>query len=144
MSSFCIDSIAWCCFVVPLFRCCSILIVSPVFRCHASVPVFRQCSARVPCSVVPCFGVSGFIRNTGTRNTDETAEHPGTLVEQLNTLEHQQNTPKHQQNTNITPADPGTTESYKTKNNCSDFKKNSNLTLIHLTLSAQGGNIFCY
>ena len=35
-----------------------------------------------------------------------------------------------------------TTEPYKTKNNCKDFKENLNLTLIHLTLSAQGGNIF--
>ena len=55
MSSFCICSISWCCFDVPLFRCsshvpllCSIPIVSPVFRCFAGVPVFRQCSAVPP------------------------------------------------------------------------------------------------
>ena len=84
-------------------------------------------------------------RNAGTRNTGGTAEHPGTVVEQRNNPEHQRNTPKYQQNTNVTPADhPGTTEPYKTKNNCSDFKENLNLTLIHLTLSTQGGNIFYY
>ena len=36
----------------------------------------------------------------------------------------------------------GTTETCNTKNNCSDFIENLNLTLIHLTLSNQGGNIF--
>ena len=63
MSSFSIGSISWCYFVVSLFCCSShvplfhgISIVSPVFRCFASVPVFCRCSAGVPCS-----GVSGFI-----------------------------------------------------------------------------------
>ena len=63
MSSVCIGTICWCCFVVALFRCSShvplfrggIPIVLPVFGC-----VFRQCSG-VPCSVVPCSGVPGFI-----------------------------------------------------------------------------------
>ena len=77
-------------------------------------------------------------RNAGTRNTGGTAKHPLPVAEQRNTQ-------KYQQNTNITPADHnGTTEPYKTKNNCSDFKENLNLTLIHLTLSTQGGNIFYY
>ena len=89
-------------------------------------------------------------RNTGTRNNGTqtnggTAEHPGTVAEQWNTLEHRRNTLKYQQNTNVTPTDhPGTTEPYKTKNNCSDFKENLNFTLIHLTLSTQGDNIFYY
>ena len=55
MSSFCIGSISWCCFVVPLFRCSShvllfrrVPIVSPVFRCFAGVPVFCQCSGVPP------------------------------------------------------------------------------------------------
>ena len=77
MSSLCIGSISWCCFVVPLFRCFShvplfrgIPIVPPVFRCSASFLVFCQrsgvppvfCySAGVPCSVVPCSSVPGFI-----------------------------------------------------------------------------------
>ena len=46
MSSVCIGTICWCCFVVALFRCSShaplfrgIPIVLPVFGC-----VFRQCS----------------------------------------------------------------------------------------------------
>ena len=46
-------------------------------------------------------------------------------------------------NTNVIPVEHhGTTEPYKTKNNCSNLKENLNLTLIHLTLSNQGGNIF--
>ena len=72
-------------------------------------------------------------------NTDRTAEHPATVVEQWNTLEHL----RIQWSTNVTPAEqPGTTEPYKTKNNCSDFEENLNLILIHLTLLTQGGNIF--
>ena len=83
--------------------------------------------------------------NNGTRNTGGTAQHPGTVAEQRNTLEHQRNTPKYQQNTNVTAGDHlGTMEPYKTKNSCSDFEENLNLTLIHLTLSTQGGNIFYY
>ena len=74
MSSFCIGSISWCCFVVPLFRCSfhvplcrSIPIVSPVFRCFAGVSVFRQCSGVPPvfrrCSVFrsSVSGVPGLI-----------------------------------------------------------------------------------
>ena len=78
MSLFCIGSIFWCCFVVPLFRGClpvplfhGIQIVPPVFCCSASVPVVHQCSASVPsvfrsspgvpCSVIPCSGVPDFI-----------------------------------------------------------------------------------
>ena len=72
MSSFYIGSISRYCLVVTLFRCSShvplfrgIPIVLPVFRCmfhHCSgvSPLFR-CSAGVPCSVVPCSGVPGFI-----------------------------------------------------------------------------------
>ena len=87
MSSFCTGSIFWSCLAVPLF-CCSphvplfrdIPFVPSVFRCFISVPVFRQCSGvlsmfqcsisvpvfrwcsvAVPCSVVPCSGVPGFI-----------------------------------------------------------------------------------
>ena len=77
MLSFCIGSTSccclaaplfWCSFHVPLFRC--IPIVLRVFCCSASVPVFHQpsgvpsvfrSSTGVPCSVVPCFGVTGFI-----------------------------------------------------------------------------------
>ena len=71
-----------------------------------------------------------------------TTEH-GTVAEQRNTPENQQNTAEYQQSTNVTPVEhPGTMKSYKTKINCSDFKENLNLTLIHLTLSTQGGNIF--
>ena len=44
ISSFCIGSTSWCCFVVPLFRGSSLV---PLF-CEASVPLFRQCSASVP------------------------------------------------------------------------------------------------
>ena len=39
-----------------------------------------------------------------------------------NTTEHQRNTPEYQWSTNVTPVEqPGTTEPYKTKNNCSVF-----------------------
>ena len=59
MSSFCIGSISWCCFVVTLFRCSSHV---PLFR---GIPLFRQCSGVPPvfwCSAsVPCSGVPGFI-----------------------------------------------------------------------------------
>ena len=59
------------------------------------------------------------------------------------TPEHQLNTSEYQWNTNVIPAEhPGTTKPYKTKNNCSEFEENLNFTLIHLTLSTQGGNIF--
>ena len=72
MSSFCIGSISWCCFVVTLFRCSShipvfhgIPIVLPVFGCMfhqcSGVPSVFRYSADVPCSVVPCSGVPGFI-----------------------------------------------------------------------------------
>ena len=51
MSSFRIGSISWCCFVVLLFcRCFPVLlfhyipIITPLFRCSASVPVFCRCS----------------------------------------------------------------------------------------------------
>ena len=51
MSSFCIGSISWCCFVVPLFHWCfpvplfcGVPIVPPVSCCSASVPLFRRCS----------------------------------------------------------------------------------------------------
>ena len=73
-------------------------------------------------------------QNSGTpQNSGRTMEHP----------EHQQNTWKYQQNFNITPVyHPRTTEPYKMKNNCSDFKENLNLTSMHLTLSTQGGSIF--
>ena len=65
------------------------------------------------------------------------------MTEQRNTPEHQRNTLEYHPNTNVTPAEhPGTTEPYKTKNNCSDFKENLNLALIHLTLATQDGNIF--
>ena len=65
-----------------------------------------------------------------------TPEH-GTLAEQWRN----NGTPW---NTKVKPAEhPGTTEPYKTKNNYNDFKENLNLTLIHLTLSTEGGNIFC-
>ena len=58
-------------------------------------------------------------RNIGT---------PGTVAEQRNTPEHQWNTLKYHRNTNVTPAEHlGTTEPYKTKNNCSDFKENLSL-----------------
>ena len=74
-SSFCIGSISWCCFVVLLLCWCSLVplfwdipIVPPVFWSYASVPVFRhriplliRCSTGIPCSVVPCSGVLGFI-----------------------------------------------------------------------------------
>ena len=71
MSSFCIGSISWCCFVVTLFHCSShvplfrsIPIVLPVFgctshQCFGVPPVFR-CPAGVQCSVVLCSGVPGF------------------------------------------------------------------------------------
>ena len=52
MLSFCIGSISWYCFVVPVFHCSSSIslfrgapIVLPVFCCSANVPVFRRCSA---------------------------------------------------------------------------------------------------
>ena len=62
-------------------------------------------------------------RNSGTRNTGRTVENPGTVAEQRNTSEHQRDTPEQQ----VTPAEhPGTTEPYKTKNNCSDFKEDFN------------------
>ena len=51
ISTFCIGSISWCCFVVTLFRCTShvplfrgLPIVLPVLRCSASVPVLLRCS----------------------------------------------------------------------------------------------------
>ena len=62
-------------------------------------------------------------------------------MEQWNT-EYQQNSGramKHQHSTG-TPAE--NLEPYKTKNNCSDFKQNLNLTLIHFILSIQSGDIF--
>ena len=64
--------------------------------------------------------------NNRTRNTPEQWRNSETL-----------------QNINGTPTQlntggkSGTTEPYKTNNNCSDFKQNFNLTLIHLTLSTQ-------
>ena len=61
MSSFCIGSISWCCFVVTLFLCSShvplfsgIPIVLPVFCCSAIVPVFCRCSV-FRSSVFWCF-----------------------------------------------------------------------------------------
>ena len=65
MSSFCIGSISWCCFVVTLFHCSShvplfrgIPIVLPVFSCMFrqcfGVPPVSRCSVGVPCSVVSC------------------------------------------------------------------------------------------
>ena len=61
MSSVCIGSISWCCFVVMLFRwfCCSHVSLFrglPVFCCSASVPVFRQFSG-VPLVFCQCYGV---------------------------------------------------------------------------------------
>ena len=76
-------------------------------------------------------------RNNRTQNTCGTAEHPRTVAEQRNnsgTLRNTNGTPA-QRNT---AGKSGTTEPYKTNNNCSDFKQNLNLTLIHLTLSTQG------
>ena len=79
-------------------------------------------------------------RNKGTRNSGGTTGYPGTVAEQRNT---RGAPPEYQRNTNVTPAEhPGTMEPYKTKNNCSDFKENLNLTLLHLILSAKGRNIF--
>ena len=65
----------------------------------------------------------------GTGEHGTTAEHQNTPEQWRNnwTLpypEHQQNTPEYQRNTDVTPAEHlGTTESYKTKNNCSIFKR---------------------
>ena len=86
MLLFCIGSIFWCCFVILLFCCSShdtlfrgIPIVPTLFCCSASVSVFRQrfvflslfwCSTSVlvfcqcsvvPCSIVLCSDVPGFI-----------------------------------------------------------------------------------
>ena len=77
MLLFCIGSISWCCFVILLFCCSShdtlfrgIPIVPALFCCSVIVLVFHQhsgflsvfhCSAVVPCSIVPCSGVPGFI-----------------------------------------------------------------------------------
>ena len=65
MSSSCIGSISWYCFVVPFISCCSFVplfcdipIVPPVFQKCASAPVFCQYSATDPvfrrCSVFRC------------------------------------------------------------------------------------------
>ena len=71
-------------------------------------------------------------RNNRTRNTGGTAEHHRTVGEQ-------RNTPEHQWDNNVTPAEhPGIMKQYKTKKNCSVYKENLNLTLIHLALSIQG------
>ena len=60
-------------------------------------------------------------RNSGTRNTGGTAEHPETVAEQLNIT---RNTPEYQRNTNVTTVEqPGTTERYNTKNNCIIFTR---------------------
>ena len=72
MSSVCDNSISWCCFVVTFFRFSSyvpllrgIPIVLPVFGCmfrqFSGVPPVFRCFAGLPCSVVPCSGVHGFI-----------------------------------------------------------------------------------
>ena len=64
-------------------------------------------------------------RNSGTRSTGGTAEHPrnsGRTTEHY--PEHQRNTPEYQRNTNVTPVEhAGTTERYNTKNNCIVFKR---------------------
>ena len=54
----CIGSISLCCFVVPLFRCSSHVLL---FRGIPIVPPVFRYSAGVPCSVVLCSGVPGFI-----------------------------------------------------------------------------------
>ena len=77
------------------------------------------------------------IPNKGTQNTGGTAEHPGTPAE------HPEIPTEHQRNSSGPPRNNGTIQN-TTKNNCSHFKENLNLTLIHLTLSTQGGNIFYY
>ena len=82
MSSFCIGSISWCCFVVTFFRSSShvplfrgISIVQTVFGLYVP-PVFR-CSASVPCAGVPGFIVCrldvifGWHSLTRMRSTDE-------------------------------------------------------------------------
>ena len=61
-----------------------------------------------------------------TRNTEApnsgTPQNSGGTTEHY--LEHQQNTPEYKQNTNVTPVEHlGTTKPYKTKNNCSIFKR---------------------
>ena len=68
MLSFCIDSISWCCFVVPLLCWCSLAVLScdipivlPVFQSCASVALSRQYSATELVFHVPCSGVPGFI-----------------------------------------------------------------------------------
>ena len=60
MSSLCIGSISWCCFVVPLLcwysllpLFCDIPIVLPVFRCSISIPPLIRCSVS-RCSVFRC------------------------------------------------------------------------------------------
>ena len=58
MLLFSIGSICWYCFVVPLFHWCSPV---PLFRGIPIVPSVFDCSTSVPCSIVPCSGVSGFI-----------------------------------------------------------------------------------
>ena len=76
-------------------------------------------------------------RNNRIQNTGVTAEHPRTVAEQRKNsgiLRNTNGTPTQRNTAGIS----GTTEPYKTNNNCSDFKQNLNLTLIHLTLSTQG------
>ena len=75
-------------------------------------------------------------RNGGTWS-NRTQNTSGTVGKQQKTPEHQQNTPEYQWNDNATPAEhPVITKQYKMKN-CSVYKENLNLTLIHLALSSQ-------
>ena len=73
MSSVCIGSISWCCFVVTLFRCSSHV---PLFRCIPIVlPVF-PCSTGIPCSAFRCsvFGCSWFYSMSSKLHFSQTCD----------------------------------------------------------------------
>ena len=127
MSSSCIGSISWYCFVVPFISCCSFVplfcdipIVPPVFQKCASVPVFCQYSATDPvfrrCSVfrcswfysmpwVPNFNVNMTLDcrtgNNRTQSTGGTTEHQHTT--EYGTTTEQLNTPEQCQNNKTPP-----------------------------------------
>ena len=69
-------------------------------------------------------------RNSGTpRNSGRTTEHYP---------EHQRNTAEYQRNTNVTAVKyPGTTEPYKTKINCSIFKRKFKTQKLNFQLKAE-------
>ena len=75
-------------------------------------------------------------RNTEHRRNSRTPRNSGRTTEHY--PEHQRNTAEYQRNTNVTAVKyPGTTEPYKTKNNCSIFKRKFKTQKLNFQLKAE-------